>query len=656
VFRQENIQISPTDKELRIYINESYYHRLNASIINISQLPMLTLPREPNLDGTNYMPYILPDITYYSNTFNTVINDSFKNKFRTENLGGIVNTMISLNSTAFRINKEVLSLLRREWENKNSKLFKGFNIKNEITENMTKEDRLKAISHNSTHYQYNNTLMIATLFVNQKFYLPTFADFRGRIYTYSNYLSYQGTDLARSLLLFDKGDNEITNEGIDYMKIYLSNLGNQDKESWNDKINWVNNNLATLYEQFIDYSESNKDNNNFNLMLKNLKEPFQFISMLHALGKLCILNPEKGIKESIHNPILLDASCNGLQHLASMTRDIELARGTNVLGKFDCINLNKEIKANDLYAVAAEYIQDYVDSSNDLPDSIKSIKFTRKLVKKSIMTIPYNISLIGIQAQIRDHAEEIRELTRTIYYLPEEFSKLDKPVRLYPSEINKVGSIIFTVINEKMPTLKALKTYLQEMSNIILGLGSWVYWITPTGMKVNLSNVKLGSERFNSRLYSGNKPITISLPTNQLDKQGINRSLMPNLIHSLDAANIQLFVNNLNKENINIPFYTIHDCFAILPNSMSLLETMVKEAFIEIYFGNNAYVQNLHNQLTNQIRDLTETKLNEEGIEICFIDKGQNKIEIPIPQLPNTFINPELNELFIKGLRNKSLI
>lgn len=87
VFRQENIQISPIDKELRIYINESYYHRLNASIINITQLPMLTLPREPKEDGTNYMPYILPDISYYSNTFNTVINDTFKNKFKTENIG-----------------------------------------------------------------------------------------------------------------------------------------------------------------------------------------------------------------------------------------------------------------------------------------------------------------------------------------------------------------------------------------------------------------------------------------------------------------------------------------------------------------------------------------------------------------------------------------
>ena len=44
---------------------------------------------------------------------------------------------------------------------------------------------------------------IAYLFRNQTFYLPVYADFRGRIYTLSNYLSYEGNDLARSLILFD---------------------------------------------------------------------------------------------------------------------------------------------------------------------------------------------------------------------------------------------------------------------------------------------------------------------------------------------------------------------------------------------------------------------------------------------------------------------
>ena len=43
---------------------------------------------------------------------------------------------------------------------------------------------------------------------------------------------------------------------------------------------------------------------------------------------------------------------------------------------------------------------------------------------------------------------------------------------------------------------------------------------------------------------------------------------MPNLIHSMDAANIHLLVVKLFKDNPNYIFliYCIHDCLATLPN------------------------------------------------------------------------------------------
>jgi DNA-directed RNA polymerase len=59
--------------------------------------------------------------------------------------------------------------------------------------------------------------------------MPTFADFRGRVYTLTHYLSYIGSDIARSLLLFDSddsvnGENFLSSEGFDYLRVYLAYL------------------------------------------------------------------------------------------------------------------------------------------------------------------------------------------------------------------------------------------------------------------------------------------------------------------------------------------------------------------------------------------------------------------------------------------------
>ena len=69
---------------------------------------------------------------------------------------------------------------------------------------------------------YRNVLNIAELFRGSAFYLPVFMDFRGRIYSLVNYLTYQGGDIARSLILFNstssrKCDNK-------HILIYLSNV------------------------------------------------------------------------------------------------------------------------------------------------------------------------------------------------------------------------------------------------------------------------------------------------------------------------------------------------------------------------------------------------------------------------------------------------
>ena len=60
-------------------------------------------------------------------------------------------------------------------------------------------------------------------------------DFRGRIYSYSYYLSFQGCDIARSLLLFSEGC-ELNNIGKDACLHFLCNTAGHTRLTIKNRI------------------------------------------------------------------------------------------------------------------------------------------------------------------------------------------------------------------------------------------------------------------------------------------------------------------------------------------------------------------------------------------------------------------------------------
>ena len=118
---------------------------------------------------------------------------------------------------------------------------------------------------------------------------------------------------------------------------------------------------------------------------------------------------------------------------------------------------------------------------------------------------------------------------------------------------------------------------------------------------------------------------------------------MPNLVHSLDASNIHLMVESLNKQ----PIYTIHDCFATTANNMEEIERLVKEAFIEIYFSDVNYLEKMHKNILDQVKSYNEIKVDVEGKE--YIDVKNEKMFLP--QIPESFTSKELMSDFVRGIR-----
>lgn len=122
---------------------------------------------------------------------------------------------------------------------------------------------------------FKNILSIAILYEKTPFYLPTFMDFRGRVYCLVNYLSFQGVDLAKSLIEFNDGC-KLTEQGKNIALQYLANTAGKSKITLRNKEKWGRDFLNILKNIDLDFIIDNQDVLN---IIKKSDEPAQFLSV-----------------------------------------------------------------------------------------------------------------------------------------------------------------------------------------------------------------------------------------------------------------------------------------------------------------------------------------------------------------------------------------
>jgi hypothetical protein len=726
IFVKHNIY---ENKENHIFLNikQEYLAVLAGSVFNPIRLPMVAKPKkwlysellDDGLQLESTGGYYIDEFNELSSSNNIIRQNTF-NKYDSIISNTQIETINFLNSRAFEINQEVLDVLSNDWYNKeDSKLFKGINKLHPRTDELQKlnaTDKKEVMSHNSKYWNYSNILNIALLMRDQTFYFPAFLDFRGRIYPTPNYLSYQSSDLARSLLIFKNISTELSsnpsykvilnsilkdgvystkikegeklNQNIDYVKLYLANVYGKSKLSREKKIRWFDKNIAEM----ISIYESNF-NSFVDQFVKESKEPFQFISIFISYYNFITFNSE------IKTPILFDATCSGIQHLSALTKDIKIA---------NLVNLLQNDSPSDFYQYCIDKILEVIA---DLPDvtlknKLKQLNITRKWIKQSIMTVPYNVTTMGISDKLAekfdkyylDHVDMLKldkglvtleqtleklklnsKKTKTSIFvdknqldkteaedkdkgsfilvpLPEiKKSALNKSALYFTkAELLKFARIIqITVLNIIPPFIK-LKKYFDDIINILGDLDLPFFWQTPAGMSVSMSSIRMKSHRLRQNLIKKSKPVSILIPTEQIDYKKIKLGLMPNFIHSLDASNIHILINNILKlklENINL--YTIHDCFASDYKNIAIIELLVKHSFIELYFKKD-YLIEVHKSFIKQISGYTEIheELSDGGkvLQFLLINKSNKKgisitQKVYIPDLPSFEWDVDQNKL-----------
>lgn len=160
----------------------------------------------------------------------------------------VYNLVNNVNSVIFKINKEMLDFIYLYADKFD--LLLNYDIKTDFKK-ITKSEYTELESLVSKIDLQENILGLAELYSNvNEFYLPVRIDYRGRMNCVSQYLNYQSTELAKSLLLFSRGEKLEKNNttAINYFKAYGANCyGNKlDKKSWVERSKWIDENEANI--------------------------------------------------------------------------------------------------------------------------------------------------------------------------------------------------------------------------------------------------------------------------------------------------------------------------------------------------------------------------------------------------------------------------
>ena len=523
----------------------------------------------------------------------------------------LYNTINYFNNIPFGINTELLDFIQNDGK---------FLL--ELPQN---------IEDNSVKINQEISIKIANLFRNVPFYLNTHADWRGRIYTHSFYLTYQGSELSSALLRFWKGES-LTDIGLKIFLAYGASLysSSNNIKSEEKRIEWITENkinILSLNKEFILASDS----------------PISFTAFCLEMIKL-----EKNRKVEINMPVFIDATCSGIQHISALIGDRELASKVNLI-----LNPTKSEKPEDLYLSLVDPINKAInDFGKEHPDyrSLSELHLTRKILKQPIMTLNYNVSVFGMKEQLFNKlkVENFSESNNTIKDGSSSISKIknikiightkdNKEIILTNRDLIQISMIIKDIIFIEYPALKKVYDYFIEIAILMKKLDLSIQWVTPTGAVITQKYTKKEKTKLTIRSNRKTKSLVLYRQTKRIDHSKQIDGIIPNVIHSLDSSHIINVINESSK-NINFSILTVHDCFGTHPNHIQALFFYLKEEFIKLYI-NYDFLKKFDKTIINTIcNHYGDDVVKKRTISLTITDPKTNKTrlsEFMIPAPPN---------------------
>lgn len=411
-------------------------------------------------------------------------------------------------------------------------------------------------------------------------YFPHFLDFRGRAYPMPVDLQPQGSDQAKGLLTFAEG-RPLGTTGLFWLKVHIANLFGIDKVSFEERVQWVNENEDTLIAcamEPLDYPP-------MGLWWTEADKPWQALAACFELAGVALAaDPEEYVS---HLPIAMDGSCNGLQNLSAMMLDEEGGKATNLVPADKPQDIYTQVLERTLDKLQALVTQDG-DETSDKAKRLLTLGLNRKIVKRPVMTRPYGSTGFGVRDML------VSELRKQGLYdkLPGDHTEQFAHVML-------LAGLVEESINEVVVASKQVMDWLQSCARVAADYGRPLRWVTPVGLPVLQDYRVMMAD--NSRVYIGGqeKKFTLLEHTDEVNKRRQASGMSPNVIHSFDASHMMLTVIRANEEFDITDFAMVHDSYATHACQVGELAACLRAVFIEMYEVDQ--LADMHAQFSNQL-------------------------------------------------------
>ena len=397
----------------------------------------------------------------------------------------------------------------------------------------------------------------------ERFYIPWSFDYRGRAYPIPAFLTPQDTDFGKACIRFSD-ESYITESGSKWLAFQCATTYGLDKSTMTERLEWTSENIPLITRVAEDPIDHLGD-------WEAAEEPWQFLVACDEYYH-CVIKKDR---ETTGLMVATDATCSGLQILAGLARDKKTAQLVNVL---------PADRPQDAYSVVAE------SSRLQCPVHIQSV-MDRKVVKRTVMTIPYNAKPFSNRSYIRDALKE-------------------KEIELSKEELTQTVQAVREAMHEVVPGPMAVMAWIEtEVAKAIKRGATELQWVTPSGFVVNQRIMKKKIVRLQLQLL-GRCSLNVAISDEaKVDSTRHRAATAPNLIHSLDASLLHLGITKFDKPSI----CSIHDSVLCRATDMDELSCRVRETYMYL-FAENDYLTDFASQIGAESEPPIIGDLNPETV------------------------------------------